>query len=165
MDHSIDLTLGRWDLGRRLKDGLFICLSISSPTTLFYYHYQKVISREMSTALKRGLFIVVEGLDRSGKSTQALALQKALQLANIQSELIRFPGTVSEPALYYLLWLVWLSSLTFSHSSCLNYDYPYDPSFAVPARFSSFVSSLVISIFFVYTSSNMHTSRPNNTYW
>ena len=57
----------------------------------------------MSTALKRGLFIVVEGLDRSGKSTQALALQKALQLANIQSELIRFPGTVSEPALYYLL--------------------------------------------------------------
>ncbi|PAV19943.1 thymidylate kinase [Pyrrhoderma noxium] len=45
----------------------------------------------MSTALKRGLFIVVEGLDRSGKSTQALALQKALQLANIQSELIRFP--------------------------------------------------------------------------
>ena len=57
----------------------------------------------MSTALKRGLFIVVEGLDRSGKSTQALALQKALQLANIHSELIRFPGTVSEPALYYLL--------------------------------------------------------------
>ncbi|KAI0796143.1 thymidylate kinase [Abortiporus biennis] len=40
---------------------------------------------------KRGAFIVIEGLDRSGKSTQAETLLKNLQDAKIPSKLIKFP--------------------------------------------------------------------------
>lgn len=40
----------------------------------------------------RGAFIVIEGLDRSGKSTQAAALIKHLQDEKIPSKLIKFPG-------------------------------------------------------------------------
>ncbi|KAH8103915.1 thymidylate kinase [Cristinia sonorae] len=40
---------------------------------------------------KRGAFVVIEGLDRSGKSTQAETLIKRLQAADIPSKLIKFP--------------------------------------------------------------------------
>ncbi|KAI0698349.1 thymidylate kinase-domain-containing protein [Cytidiella melzeri] len=40
---------------------------------------------------KRGAFIVVEGLDRSGKSTQAAALLRRLQDSQVSAKLIKFP--------------------------------------------------------------------------
>ncbi|TFK51957.1 thymidylate kinase [Heliocybe sulcata] len=39
----------------------------------------------------RGAFIVVEGLDRSGKSSQAARLLERLQTANIPAKLMKFP--------------------------------------------------------------------------
>jgi len=39
----------------------------------------------------RGTFIVIEGLDRSGKSTQAAALLQRLQDAKVPAKLIKFP--------------------------------------------------------------------------
>lgn len=44
----------------------------------------------MST--KRGLFIVLEGLDRCGKSTQAALLTEWLNTHDIPAETIKFPG-------------------------------------------------------------------------
>ncbi|TDL23816.1 thymidylate kinase [Rickenella mellea] len=44
----------------------------------------------MST-VQRGAFIVIEGLDRSGKSTQAALLQSRLQNANVSVKLMKFP--------------------------------------------------------------------------
>ena len=41
---------------------------------------------------KRGVFIVIEGLDRSGKSTQAEALAARLEESNVPAKLIKFPG-------------------------------------------------------------------------
>jgi dTMP kinase len=41
---------------------------------------------------KRGAFIVIEGLDRSGKSTQAAALLRKLQDSQVSAKLIKFPG-------------------------------------------------------------------------
>lgn len=40
----------------------------------------------------RGALIVVEGLDRSGKSTQCNKLLEKLQKENKKVKLIRFPG-------------------------------------------------------------------------
>ncbi|KAG5650988.1 hypothetical protein H0H81_010313 [Sphagnurus paluster] len=41
--------------------------------------------------VKRGAFIVIEGLDRSGKSTQTSLLRANLEAAGIPTELIKFP--------------------------------------------------------------------------
>lgn len=41
---------------------------------------------------QRGLLIVVEGCDRSGKSTQCDNLVKRLQSSSVDSELVKFPG-------------------------------------------------------------------------
>jgi dTMP kinase len=41
---------------------------------------------------KRGAFIVIEGLDRSGKSTQAAKLLSRLQNEGFSAQLIKFPG-------------------------------------------------------------------------
>ena len=41
---------------------------------------------------KRGAFIIIEGLDKSGKSTQAKTLLRRLQDAQISAKLINFPG-------------------------------------------------------------------------
>ncbi len=46
----------------------------------------------ISKMTKRGAFIVIEGLDRSGKSTQAATLLKRLQDAQSPAKLINFPG-------------------------------------------------------------------------
>ncbi|KAK7687663.1 hypothetical protein QCA50_008878 [Cerrena zonata] len=40
---------------------------------------------------KRGAFIVIEGLDRSGKSTQTESLIKRLEQADVSAKLIKFP--------------------------------------------------------------------------
>jgi dTMP kinase len=43
----------------------------------------------------RGAFIVCEGVDRCGKTTQIGLLLKALQDQGIPAEAIRFPGELS----------------------------------------------------------------------
>jgi hypothetical protein len=57
-------------------------------TRPFFFHTLK----PMST--KRGAFIVIEGVDRAGKSTQATLLKErfASQSSNCDVELIKFPG-------------------------------------------------------------------------
>lgn len=45
-----------------------------------------------STSLKRGLFIVLEGLDRSGKSTQCKKLTDYFSSRNLPCELVNFPN-------------------------------------------------------------------------
>ena len=47
---------------------------------------------EARTLYGRGALIVVEGLDRAGKSTQCLRLVKHLNECGFPAELIRFPG-------------------------------------------------------------------------
>lgn len=44
-----------------------------------------------SLRMKRGVFILFEGVDRCGKTTQSAMLTKALCESNRPSELIRFP--------------------------------------------------------------------------
>lgn len=46
----------------------------------------------MSEHKKRGAFIVLEGLDRSGKSTQAALLADRLKQEGVDVKLIKFPG-------------------------------------------------------------------------
>ena len=46
----------------------------------------------MISSAKRGTFIVIEGLDRSGKSTQSSAILARLQTLDIAAKLIKFPG-------------------------------------------------------------------------
>ena len=41
---------------------------------------------------QRGLLIVFEGLDRSGKSTQTQMLLEKLQKENKEAEILRFPS-------------------------------------------------------------------------
>lgn len=45
---------------------------------------------------RRGAFIVLEGLDRSGKSTQCLKLVDNLNKAGLKAKGIRFPGELSK---------------------------------------------------------------------
>jgi len=42
--------------------------------------------------MNRGAFIVIEGLDRSGKSTQAVRLLERLEAASKVVQLLKFPG-------------------------------------------------------------------------
>ena len=46
----------------------------------------------MSPPDRRGAFIVIEGLDRSGKSTQAAALLARLEGAGVAAKPLKFPG-------------------------------------------------------------------------
>lgn len=41
----------------------------------------------------RGAFIVIEGLDRSGKSTQVVLLEERFKAAGLPVRLVKFPGT------------------------------------------------------------------------
>jgi dTMP kinase len=41
---------------------------------------------------RRGLFIIVEGCDRSGKSTQCDILVDSLKKNGVNAELVKFPG-------------------------------------------------------------------------
>lgn len=52
---------------------------------------------------QRGALIVVEGLDRAGKSTQCAILQKALQEEGHEVKYRRFPGTCSCATRYSII--------------------------------------------------------------
>lgn len=58
------------------------------PVKLFLFFS---ISCSAFCAMKRGAFILFEGVDRCGKSTQSAMLAKYLAESQRQSELIRFP--------------------------------------------------------------------------
>lgn len=45
--------------------------------------------------MKRGALIVLEGCDRSGKSTQSKLLTEALKASGRKAELMRFPGLLT----------------------------------------------------------------------
>ena len=51
-------------------------------------------ARTMTSGARRGAFIVIEGLDRSGKSTQSSAILARLHTHAIPAKLIKFPGTL-----------------------------------------------------------------------
>jgi dTMP kinase len=58
----------------------------------------------MMPCVTRGLFVVIEGLDRSGKTTQAAALLERLTSSEgVPAKLLKIPGTCDttsyEPAL------------------------------------------------------------------
>jgi dTMP kinase len=69
---------------------------------------------ETIDAKGRGAFIVVEGLDRSGKTTQTKRIEDALVGEGYKVKLRRFPGnfTSLQPAVSGFL-LVWSVPLTF----------------------------------------------------
>lgn len=46
----------------------------------------------MAERKTRGAFIVVEGLDRSGKSTQVTLLEERLKTEGVDVRLVKFPG-------------------------------------------------------------------------
>lgn len=46
----------------------------------------------MSEKQKRGALIAVEGLDRSGKSTQTAILMDRLKQSGVDAKLLKFPG-------------------------------------------------------------------------
>lgn len=48
--------------------------------------------RDPETSVTRGAFIVIEGLDRAGKTTQVKKLCDALYDANHNIKMLRFPG-------------------------------------------------------------------------
>jgi dTMP kinase len=50
-----------------------------------------------SAPLKRGAFIVLEGLDRSGKTTQVKLLEERLAAEGRQVQMMRFPGEFDVP--------------------------------------------------------------------
>ena len=49
------------------------------------------------SVVRRGAFLVLEGLDRSGKSTQCRKLVDNLNNGGIRAKAIRFPGDLSGP--------------------------------------------------------------------
>lgn len=53
---------------------------------------------ETSGAKARGTFIVVEGLDRSGKTTQTKRIESALLKEGYKVKLRRFPGKLTSLA-------------------------------------------------------------------
>ena len=55
--------------------------------------------RTMSTSVKRGAFIVFEGCDRAGKSTQCSLLVERLNKSGVAAQLMKFPGNDDRLAL------------------------------------------------------------------
>ena len=66
---------------------------------------------------QRAPFIVIEGLDRSGKTTQTCKLHEALKDVGVEAKLIKFPG---EHCHFVRLTFHVISSVTFAFSFSLN---------------------------------------------
>lgn len=62
---------------------------------------------EATDAKGRGAFIVVEGLDRSGKTTQTKRIESALQDEGYKVKLRRFPGNSIPSGRRSVLLLFW----------------------------------------------------------
>ena len=56
------------------------------------YNFANFMIKIISKMQQRGLLIVFEGLDRSGKSTQTQMLLEKLQKENKEAEILRFPS-------------------------------------------------------------------------
>lgn len=67
----------------------------------------------VNPAVARGAFIVLEGLDRSGKTTQVQLLQKRLVEAGKEVKSMRFPGTLLCDIIYSFTFLFLLPSSYF----------------------------------------------------
>ena len=84
---------------RRLFSALTVFLSLSFLTALPFGIKKAAAAlstRALSmSSLKRGAFILLEGIDRCGKSTQAAKLTELLQTGAGQAEFIRFPNRTS----------------------------------------------------------------------
>uniref|UniRef100_A0A673LYC7 Thymidylate kinase-like domain-containing protein n=1 Tax=Sinocyclocheilus rhinocerous TaxID=307959 RepID=A0A673LYC7_9TELE len=50
---------------------------------------------------RRGALIVLEGVDRAGKTTQCQKLVQALQQSGRAAEMIRFPGKMTSLLFYF----------------------------------------------------------------
>ena len=57
-----------------------------------YSVYALFDSEVMARQVARGALIVIEGVDRSGKTTQCANLTKRLASEGIKAELFKFPG-------------------------------------------------------------------------
>ena len=66
---------------------------------------------------KRGAFIVLEGLDRSGKSTQAALLADRLKQEGVDVKLMKFPGQHQSPSILTTFHCNTLSEQTARHRS------------------------------------------------
>lgn len=55
-----------------------------------------------NASVTRGAFIVLEGLDRSGKSTQVGLLEKRLKAEGREVRVMRFPGRFSPVLLLFV---------------------------------------------------------------
>lgn len=64
------------------------------------YTSSLAMSSNHDTHSQRGLFIVIEGLDRCGKSTQVERLVARLQASGRPARLQKFPGVVKERFAY-----------------------------------------------------------------
>lgn len=52
----------------------------------------------LQETVNRGAFIVIEGLDRSGKTTQVKRLEAELTREGKKVKVLRFPGNASQPS-------------------------------------------------------------------
>lgn len=59
-----------------------------------------IVSNPLS---RRGAFVVLEGLDRSGKTTLAHMLVEQLQQLQIPAKFMRFPGKTNVNMMLYFL--------------------------------------------------------------
>ncbi len=74
---------------------LLVLLTSSSPNhrhILLLADLDDLIMSAQPSPDRRGLFIVLEGLDRSGKSTQVALLEQGLRDAGRKSKTMKFPG-------------------------------------------------------------------------
>lgn len=70
------------------------------------------MASDTSSTVKRGAFIVLEGLDRSGKTTQVKLLEQRFVEEGKKVRVMRFPGTRLSLSLYFfLLWHIDLMDL------------------------------------------------------
>lgn len=62
---------------------------------MLFIQFIEKIGKHFDMMNKRGLLVVFEGLDRSGKSTQARKLIESLTSQGHKAKFMRFPGMLS----------------------------------------------------------------------
>ena len=89
------------------------------------FGYQRAQSSTMSAeqSKKRGAFIVFEGCDRSGKTTQVSMLVDALNKEGMASKMWRFPGEWARSATLTFVSFIWsLAEMGRSYSAAVAGD-------------------------------------------